>query len=86
MEPHTGPEAFDFICPLRRDVQHQLWRTRRTTPAPPDTNDLARRDNAGIAQVASLRPADPGKADLAIQLVGAGAEDGRPARAPGTPR
>lgn len=74
MEPHTGSEAFDFICPLRRDVQHQLLRTQRTTPAPPVTDDLARRDNAGITQVASRLPAYPGNADLAIQLGGASAQ------------
>jgi hypothetical protein len=89
MEPHTGPEAFDFTCPLRRDLQHQRLQTRRTALAPPvigTPDDLARRDNAGIAQVGCLLPANPGTAELAIQLVGTGPQDGLPARAPAIPR
>jgi hypothetical protein len=68
--PRTDPAA-----ELPRAIFYQLVYTLRTTLAPPVTDspeDLTRRDNAAIGQVAALLPANADEADLACKYVAAG--------------
>jgi hypothetical protein len=73
----TNPDHLraDLIHQLPRDAYYQLMHTLRATmPAASDApEDIVRRDNALIAQVASLLPANPDEADLAAKYVAAGA-------------
>jgi hypothetical protein len=67
----------DLTLQLPRDMYYQLVHTLRTSLPPPIANtqgDLARRDNAAIAQVASLLPANADEANLAAQYVAANAQ------------
>jgi hypothetical protein len=66
----------DLTLQLPRDVYHQLIHTLRAA-LPPVTDapeDLARRDNAAIALVASLLPATADEANLAAQYAAASAQ------------
>jgi hypothetical protein len=69
---HTAP---DLTLQLPRDVYHQVIHTLRTA-IPPVTDapeDLAHRDNAAIAMVASLLPANADETNLAAQYAAASA-------------
>lgn len=84
----TEPEELDLTCPLPTDGYCRVGYARRPTLPPPvaDTpEDLARRANAAIAQVAPLLPAYPGEAALAIRLVSAQVAAMDCAGVPGTP-
>jgi hypothetical protein len=62
----------DLTLQLPRDTYYQIVHTLCASLPPPVTDrpeDLARRDNAAIAQVASLLPANADEADLAAQYV-----------------
>jgi hypothetical protein len=62
---------------LPRDLYYQLVHALRDALPPPVTDspeDLVRRDNAIIAQVASLLPANPDEVILAAQCVAASAQ------------
>jgi len=74
MEPHPEPHLPDLIAQLPRDAFYQTIHTLRATMPPvSDTpEDLVRRDNAAIARVAALRPANADEADLAARYVAAG--------------
>jgi hypothetical protein len=77
MEPHPEPERPDLAYLLPRDAYYHLIRTLRAAlPAPvTDTpEDRACRDNAAIAQVASLLPANAAESSLAAQYVAANAQ------------
>jgi hypothetical protein len=70
MEHH--PERPDLTLQLPRDTYYQVVHTLRGLLPPPvaDTPDaLVHRDNAAIAQVASLLPANADEANLAAQYV-----------------
>ena len=61
---------------LARDTYYHLIHTLRDSLPPPVTDtpeDLARRDNAAIAHVASLLPVNADEANLAVQHVAANA-------------
>ena len=75
MDAHPGPEAPDLTLHLPRDVYYQLIHTLRATLAPVtgSAEDVARCDNAAIAQVACLLPANADEANLAAQYVAANA-------------
>jgi hypothetical protein len=67
----------DLTLQLPRDMYYHLVHTLRTSLPPPisDTpEDLVRRDNAAIAQIASLLPANADEANIAAQYVAAGAQ------------
>ena len=69
-----GPEPPDLALLLPRDAYYQLVHSLRGLLPPPVTDapeDEARRDNAAIAQVASLLPATAAEATLAAQFVAA---------------
>ena len=71
---HPSP---DLTLQLPRDTYYQIVHTLcASLPAPvTDTpEDLARRDNAAIAQVASLLPANADEANLAVQYVATSAQ------------
>jgi hypothetical protein len=71
------PEPPDLSLRLPRDMYYHLVHTLRAALPPPTTDtpdDLARRDNAAIAQVASLLPASADEASIAAQYVAAGAQ------------
>ena len=73
MDP-TEPEPPDLALLLPRDAYYQLVHSLRGLLPPPVTDapeDEARRDNAAIAQVASLLPATAAEATLAAQFVAA---------------
>jgi hypothetical protein len=72
---HPTPEQPDITRLLPRHIYYQVIHTLRATLAPvSDTpEDLARRDNAAIAQVACLLPANADEANLAALYVAAGA-------------
>jgi hypothetical protein len=72
---HPAPEQPDITRRLPRHIYYQVIHTLRATLAPvSDTpEDLARRDNAAIAQVAALLPANADEANLAALYVAAGA-------------
>jgi hypothetical protein len=72
MDPVTEPSDPDIRLP--RDVYYVLIHTLRATLPPPavDTQqEIARRDNAAIAQVAAMLPANADEANLAAVCVGA---------------
>jgi hypothetical protein len=75
MDTNPAPHRLDLIHQLPRDAYYQVMLTLRATmPAASDApEDIVRRDNAVIAQVASLLPANPDEADLAAKYVAAGA-------------
>jgi hypothetical protein len=67
----------DLSLQLPRDTYYQLVHTLCASLPPPVTDapeDLARRDNAAIAQVASLLPANADEANLAVQYVATSAQ------------
>src|SRR6185295_17107320 len=73
MDP-TEPEPPDLALLLPRDAYYQLVHSLRGLLPPTVTDapeDEARRDNAAIAQVASLLPATAAEATLAAQFVAA---------------
>ena len=70
-------EPPDLTLQLPRDMYYQLVHTLRGSLPPPVTNspeDEIRRDNAAIAKVASLLPANGEEAELAAQFVAASAQ------------
>jgi hypothetical protein len=72
---HFSPHP-DLTLQLPRDAYYQVIHTLRTSLPPPVTDtpeDLAHRDNAAIAQVAALLPANAAEAALAAQYVAANA-------------
>jgi hypothetical protein len=80
---HSPPP--DLTLQLPRDLYHQIVHTLRTALPPPATDTpqaagsdpgqaLARRDNAAIAEVASLLPANAEEVTLAAQFVAASAQ------------
>ena len=72
----TPPQSPDPTLLLPRDSYYQLIHTLRAALPPPvidSPEDLARRDNAAIAHVASLLPATADEASVAAQLVAANA-------------
>jgi hypothetical protein len=74
MEHH--PDRPDLTLLLPRDIYYQIVHTLRGLLPPPVTDtpdDLVHRDNATIAKVASLLPANADEADLAAQYVAANA-------------
>ena len=74
MDRHPDPEPSDPTHRLTRDVYCELVRVLRSTLAPPVTDtpeELARRDNAVIAQAAAMLPANADEANLAAQCVAA---------------
>ena len=76
MDPRPEPELAHPSLSLSEDVCHRLIHTLRTTlPAVSDTpEDHARRDNAAIAHVACLHPANADEADMAALCIAAGAQ------------
>jgi hypothetical protein len=78
MDLATEAEPSQLTYRLPRDAYWLLIHTLRTSlPPPPVTDtpdDVARRDNAAIAQVASLLPANAGEAVLGAQFVAAHAQ------------
>jgi hypothetical protein len=78
MDLATEAEPSQLAYRLPRDAYWLLIHTLRTSlPPPPVTDtpeDVARRDNAAIAQVASLLPANAGEAVLGAQFVAAHAQ------------
>src|SRR6478672_5141097 len=75
MDPRHEPERPDLTLQLPGDVYYQLIHTLRAAlPTVTDTpEDRARRDNAAIAQVACLLPANADEANLAATYVAASA-------------
>ena len=74
MDPATPPEPPDLTIHLPRDVYYQVVHMLRAALPPPVTDtpeDLARRDNAAIAEVACLLPANAEEATTAAQYVAA---------------
>lgn len=72
----TTPQPPNPTLDLARDTYYQLVHTLRGSLPPPVTDtpeDLARRDNAAIAHVASLLPVNADEANLAVQHVAANA-------------
>ena len=72
----TTPQPSNPAPDLARDTYYQLVHTLRGSLPPPVTDtpeDLARRDNAAIAHVASLLPVNADEANLAVQHVAANA-------------
>jgi hypothetical protein len=67
----------DLTLQLPRDMYYQVIHTLRGAMPPPVTKspeDLVRRDNAAIAQVACLLPANADEANIAAQYVAASAQ------------
>ena len=74
MDPLTHPEPPDLALLLPRDAYYQLVHSLRGLLPPPVTDtpeDEVRRDNAAIAQVACLLPANAAEATLGAQFVAA---------------
>jgi hypothetical protein len=72
----TPPQPHDPTLLFPRDTYYQLVHTLRGSLPPPVTDrpeDLARRDNATIAQIACLLPVNADEANLAAQYVAANA-------------
>jgi hypothetical protein len=70
-------EQPDLSTQLPRDMYYQLAHRLRAALPPPVTNspdDFVRRDNAAIAEAASLLPANAEEASLAAQFVAASAQ------------
>jgi hypothetical protein len=73
---NTTSQPSNPALQLCRDTYYQVVHTLRGSLPPPVTDtpeDLARRDNAAIAHVASLLPANADEAHLASQHVAADA-------------
>ena len=75
---HSPPsEPLDLTLQLPRDMYYQLIHTVRGSLPAPVTNapeDLVRRDNAAIAQIAALLPANADEANLAALYLTASAQ------------
>jgi hypothetical protein len=72
MDIHTEPQPLDLSYLLPRIAYCQIVHELRTTLPPPDEDTpeaFARRDNAAIAVVASLLPANASEAIIAAQFV-----------------
>jgi hypothetical protein len=77
MDTQSPPDRPDFSLQLPRDAYWQLIHTLCTSLPPPVTDtpeDRTHRDNAAIAQVAALLPANAAEAALAAQYVAANAQ------------
>jgi len=77
MDHFPQPEAPDLTLQLPRDLYYHLIHTLRASlpPSPINTpEDEARRDNAAIARVTSMLPANAHEATLAAQFVAADAQ------------
>ena len=77
MKPDSRPGQSAPASQLVRDSYRHLVLTLRAalpTPVPNTPEALSRRDHAAIAEVASLRPANPAEAALAAQYVAANAQ------------
>jgi hypothetical protein len=77
MDHCPPPESSDLTLQLPRDLYYQTVHTLAAALPPPVTDtpeDLARRDNAAIAEVASLLPANAEEVTLAAQYVAANAQ------------
>jgi hypothetical protein len=76
MDTHVAAGSFDPSFRLPADMYYQLIHTLCAVirPVSDSPEDLARRDNAVIAQIACLLPANGDEAELAAQLVAARAE------------
>jgi hypothetical protein len=77
MELRSEPGPPDLTLQLPRDMFYQLVHSLRAALPPPATNspeDFVRRDNAAIATIASLLPANGDEANLAALYVAASAE------------
>jgi hypothetical protein len=77
MENHSEPKSFDLSYQLPRDTYYQLIHTLRAALPDPITDsaeDIIRRDNAAMAQIACLLPANADEANLAAQYVAAQAQ------------
>jgi len=77
MEQPSPPPQPDLTLPLPRDAYWQVVQYLRTSLPHPITDspeDLARRDRAAIAEVASLLPGTTAEATLAAQYVAANAQ------------
>lgn len=76
MTAAPAPDQSDPTLRLPRDVYYVLIHTLRPTLPPPLTDspeDRVRRDNAAIAEVASMLPANANEATLAARCVAANA-------------
>src|SRR5271157_5990337 len=76
MDTSAVPEQPDLALLLPRSTYYQLIHTLRPSlPAPltDSPEDLAHRDNAAIAHIAAMLPANADEADLAAQCVSASA-------------
>jgi hypothetical protein len=74
MEIYPDSSSTDPFFQLPRDIYYQLVHRLKETLPPPLTDsaeDLARRDNAFIAQIASMLPANAEEANIASQHVAA---------------
>jgi hypothetical protein len=74
MNTHPETEPTDLALQLPRDAYHQVIHTLLALSPPPvgDTpEDRIRRENAAIAQIACLLPANADEANLAAQVVAA---------------
>ncbi len=77
MEIRPEPDQPDLTLQLPRDVYYQLIQTLRASLPPPVTDtseDRARCDNAAMAHVASMLPANADEANLAALSVAASAQ------------
>ena len=77
MDHCLPPVPPDLTLQLPRDVYYQIVHTLRAGLPPPATDseeNLVRRDNAAIAEVASLLPANAEEVALAAQFVAANAQ------------
>lgn len=72
MDMHPAPQPDDLALQLPRDVYYQLIHTLHGALPPPASRtpeDEVRRDNAAMAQVACMLPANADEASLAAQCV-----------------
>ena len=76
MDAQSEPQQPNFTRQPPSDAYYQVIHTLRAAlrPVSDTPEDLARRDNAAIAQVACLLPANADEADLAAQYVAANAQ------------
>ncbi len=76
MDPHSEPQQPDLTLQVTRDAYYQVIHTLRAAlrPVSDTQEDLDRRGNAAIAQVACLLPANADEANLAAQYVAANAQ------------
>jgi hypothetical protein len=72
MDMHPGPQSDDLALRLPRDVYYQLIHMLHgALPASRTPEDEIRRDNAAMAQVACMLPANADEANLAAHCVAA---------------